>query len=296
MKEAEASRLIEEAKRMGELYHDNFLDNTSSQLEGLQHEEKIDLLRKIAEEEDNKLQKYALPDFFVNEETILEALSLDNTESQKEAMFVEWYSCFSFIESDFFFVRLVIKHNPELLQDGAFNSERSSYQYKEDAFVLSQSTFYWNVHLIVLVFYFYTRYNIAYLQKEIAGLLNTGKGLNCPLSLEQKKKLYDGLIREKFIDSTEDNFIAAMTNEPLPLNFEKVKWILTGKMNNPHKTALLEFLDMYCEPAHGRSTNIPHQDDINRVISDADGKPIILPKPTRGKPSNYRIVLEDLLS
>jgi len=295
MEKTEASRLIKEAKRMGELYHEKFRGNAASYIEGLVHEEKIESLRKITEAENNKLQKHVLPDFFVNKEAIIEALTLDSTESQKEAMFQEWYSCFSSIEGDRSFLRLVIKHNPELLQDGLFISERNSFQNQEDAFVLSQSTFYWNAHLIVLVFYFYTQHNIAYLQKEIAGLRDTGKGLNCLLSIEEKKKLYDGLIRKKIIDATENNFIAAMTNEPLPLNFEKVKWILTGKENKPHKTALREFLDMYCKPTHGKSTNVPHQEEINRIFCDAGENPIILAKPTRGKPSNYYADLENLI-
>lgn len=106
-------------------------------------------------------------------------------------------------------------------------------------------------------------------------------GFSSKLTEVQIKRLFDQLIG-KYIDKTTnpDCFRAIFKNYPLPEYFEPVKWILKGKKNQPHKTALREFLNLILE-------KIPNQKDIDVCIADIYGKPIHLAKPKKEPNTDY---------
>ena len=89
----------------------------------------------------------------------------------------------------------------------------------------------------------------------------------------------------RFIDTNLENFISIFTFNELPSDFVKIKWILLKKNCTPHKTALSEFLTAI----FGKC---PSQKFINKIITDMNGFPIILPKPKIG---DYSIFNEKFL-
>jgi len=107
------------------------------------------------------------------------------------------------------------------------------------------------------------------------------QGFKSPLNPIQIETLFVQLKGNYIAENTKpDHFKAIFINEPLPPEFEKVKWIYSSRTNKPHKTALREFLKI----AFGK---VPSQKAIDVYISDKKGNPIKLAKPKKEANTEY---------
>ncbi len=301
MKEEQIKKLIRISDEIAQKMFEQYPAMVERELEGVDSVVGVELLQALKEEESAKLKSAGIPSYAKNTTDLERGLLVDPSLENIDVVFKPWYQSFRKVEKDSEYMHGIIRFEPQLIEDGTFIHERDLYEFDNNPDYggnrLEDTSFFWNVHILVLVYQYLTLKRISCLRDRLQEFVDVGSGLNCDLSPEQKRTMFSKLVEGKFIHerTTERNFIAAMTPDPLPNGFQKVKWILSGKEGNPHKTALREFLDMYCKPTQGRETNVPHQDDINRIFCDAGGSPIILAKPTKSKPSNYYTVLENLI-
>lgn len=92
-----------------------------------------------------------------------------------------------------------------------------------------------------------------------------------------------------FCESTSFPQLSAIySGKALPLNFQKVKWILLNPFKEPHKKALREFLTLTIKGS-------PMQKTVDACFTDANGNSIKLSKPKKDENSNYYIEMEKLV-
>jgi hypothetical protein len=101
---------------------------------------------------------------------------------------------------------------------------------------------------------------------------------------KQKEDLYYKM-KGKYIDAELTNFIAILTNETVPIGFDRVKWVRKwGK--NPHKTSLREFLELVVI-----APDVPlNNERVNALISDEKNNNIVLAnQQATTSPDKYEI-------
>lgn len=107
-------------------------------------------------------------------------------------------------------------------------------------------------------------------------------GLNSMLTYEQKKTLFYK-IENKFIYGSLDDFVAALTRNKLPKDYNFIKWLPVSERGRNakgvNKKSLREFLE-YC-----KIEVIPS--DISHLFKDINGEGIMLPKRKKEEYSNY---------
>ncbi len=232
----------------------------------------------------------------------LDSKPVQNLSTQRpdiDPMFKALYAVYDKITiRDYKFQTLITSHRPDYFQK-QFYEWKYIYEKFEDVYYnvppygmsIFESGFYDIIHIITLSHFYLLKEKLSFYEAIIAEYIRLGDGVSCKLEREEDvKKLHKGLVDEEFIDkkTKEEHFIAAFTPKPLPYGFQKIKWMLLNREGNPHKTALREFLTMYCVKA-------PTQKDINRIITDVNNNEIQLPKPKPSEPSNYYITLTELV-
>jgi hypothetical protein len=101
------------------------------------------------------------------------------------------------------------------------------------------------------------------------------KGLKTKYTKEQRESLFDELSGAKFIKGRKEDFIAATTPDHLPLDFEKITFLIQGKgkkSNIGHKTAFQDLIYSLTDDSNVRKFN----QSTSSLFQDISGKPIIM--------------------
>lgn len=106
------------------------------------------------------------------------------------------------------------------------------------------------------------------------------------------KAVYKIAIKEKLIECSEEDFIAAFTPQPLPVEFKGIKWLIeshTGRAKgSPHLGALREFVAMAMYGDY-KAKNVPM--DVSHLFVDNTGRTLKLSKPKK-TPSFHLATIE----
>lgn len=124
------------------------------------------------------------------------------------------------------------------------------------------------------------------------------KGLNSTLSVDALKKIYRIATQTKYIQCSEENFLAAFSSNTLPENFQPIRWMVAadrGKtIGDANISALRDFISV-CVIGKVHKKNLPR--DVSKLFVDRKYKGIELLKPlSGGKSSAYAKDFEDMLS
>lgn len=99
-------------------------------------------------------------------------------------------------------------------------------------------------------------------------------------NIPKLKAIHKLATKFNFINCLEEDFIAAFTSKPLPLEFRKIKWLIetdTGRSKGTaHKGALREFVAMAMYEDY-KAKDVPR--DVSHLFVDKEGKGLKLSSP-----------------
>lgn len=112
------------------------------------------------------------------------------------------------------------------------------------------------------------------------------EGFDTNLTDDQISCLYEKM-KGVYIEGDLPCFQAIFRQETQMDNFMKIKWILSGRRGQPHKTALREFFKL--------QDITPTQRIVSELVTDKNGNEIELLKQKKGEYSTYYSKLKDIL-